>query len=232
MRDAADQILVVDDESGIRDFLTEVLTDTGYGVAQASHAADALEQLQDRPFDLMLLDLRMPGESNGMDVLRRARAAWPELQIIVLTAHGTVGNAVEALRLGAFDFLEKPIESPDALRRLVARALNWRGAPAHQAALHGHPAARQAWGRGRLASLLWQLRRRHVYRVVAAYAAIAFLSLQFAELVLPALPVPSWLYRAMAASVLAGLPVAILLGWLYDITATGVVRTRASRRKS
>jgi hypothetical protein len=67
---------------------------------------------------------------------------------------------------------------------------------------------------------------------MATYAAVGFLGLQSAELILPALPVPTWLYTALTVLVLAGLPVAILLGWLYDITSAGVVRTRTSKSQA
>jgi DNA-binding NtrC family response regulator len=223
----AGRVLVVDDEIGIRAFLAEVLADAGHEVAQAGTGEDALTQLRDRPFDLMMLDLRMPGELSGLDVLRRARAEWPHLQVVVLTANGTVSTAVEAMRMGAFDFLEKPVQSPQALRNLVTRALNWRAAargPAWGVTRSDAPTLLSS--SGTFARLLWQLRRRHVYKVMATYAAIGFLGLQSAELVLPALPVPAWLYPLFTAIVLAGFPVAIALGWLYDITASGITRTR------
>ena len=231
-------ILVVDDETGIRDFLADALTDGGHDLAQAEDGADAIRQLADRPFDLVIVDLNMPGEMGGLDVLRRARAEWPDTQFLVLTAHGTVETAVEAMRLGAFDFLQKPVAGPDELRRMVARALNWRAshlarhrdpgaapalAPARGAAA-GRP--RPAGGSG-LGRFLWELKRRHVYNVSATYAAFAFIALQSAELVLPALPaVPAWSYQLLVALVIGGFPVAIVLGWVYDLTATGWRRSR------
>ena len=230
-------ILVVDDEAGIRDFLADVLSDAGHDLAQAADGLEAIEQLSDRPFDLVFVDLNMPGGMGGLDVLRRARAEWPETQFVVLTAHGTVDTAVEAMRLGAFDFLQKPIAGPDELRRLVARALNWRAthlarqrdantttAPAAASPSREsrrHSAAPVPAGRSMIARFLWELKRRHVYNVSATYAAIAFIALQSAELVLPALPVPAWSYTMLVALVIGGFPVAIVLGWVYDLTATG-----------
>src|SRR5688500_3709679 len=117
------RILVVDDERGIRDFLHDALTDTGPDVADAADVDEAMLRLEEQPFEVVVVDLNMPGERGGLDVLRRVRAEWPETQVVVLTAHGTVETAVEAMRLGAFDFLEKPIAGPVELRRLVARAL-------------------------------------------------------------------------------------------------------------
>jgi hypothetical protein len=73
--------------------------------------------------------------------------------------------------------------------------------------------------------VLWQLKRRHVYNVAAAYAAIAFIILQAVQLVLPALPLPSWTYTLLVGLTVAGFPVALVLGWIYDITSTGVRRT-------
>ena len=226
-------MLVVDDETGIRFFLADVLADSAYDVRQAADGAAALAQLKDRPFDLMFLDLRMPGDLNGMDVLRQARANYPELQIIVLTAFGTVGTAVEAMRLGAFDFIEKPLRSPGELRRLAARAINWRKQPGDRTRgvrATGSEEVNEAPPRAsRVARLLWQLKRRHVYKVAATYAAVGFLTLQVAELVTSALPVPGWSYPVLAGLVLGGLPVALLLGWLYDITAAGLTRTQPGR---
>jgi CheY-like chemotaxis protein len=225
-------ILVIDDESGIRDFLSDALTDAGHELAQAADAEQGLRQLADRPFDLAIVDLNMPGELGGLDVLRRARAEWPATQFIVLTAHGTVETAVEAMRLGAFDFLQKPMEGPVELRRLVSRALNWRGHVARHreaAEVQGElppveaiaPEPTEPHGESMLRRFLWELKRRHVYNVSVAYAAVCFIVLQAAELVLPALPIPTWSYTALVAMAMGGFPVAVVLGWVYDLTATG-----------
>jgi two-component system response regulator AtoC len=119
-------ILVVDDEAGIREFLAEALTSDKHDVVTAANGSDAFHQLQRRAFDLMITDLKMPGPLNGVDLLRRTKADAPEMETIVLTAHGTVETAVEAMKLGAFDYLQKPIGSPGELRLLVARALERR----------------------------------------------------------------------------------------------------------
>jgi DNA-binding response OmpR family regulator len=218
-------ILTVDDEEGIREFIADALSESGHDTVQAASGAEALRRLEERPFDVLICDLRMPGELGGMDVVRRARAEWPELQIIVLTAHGSVGTAVEAMRMGAFDFLEKPLAGPAELRALVTRALNWRGRSPH--ALPVEPAHVPTVPHGRLRHLLFELKRRHVYNVTATYAVFAFIVLQLAELVLPAIPAaPDWLYSAIVVLLVAGFPVAIALGWAYDITSRGVRRTR------
>jgi DNA-binding NtrC family response regulator len=228
-------VLVVDDESGIREFMADALAEAGHETVQAGDASEAISRLEDQPFDLLILDLRMPGPLGGMDVLRRARAEWPDMQIIVLTAHGSVETAVEAMKLGAFDFLVKPIEGPAELRRLAARALNWRsvrnGIPLIEAAADTTEMQSHAEKSGALRGFLWQLKRRHVYNVAATYAAMGFIGLQVAELVLPAVPVPSWTYSLLVGATIVGFPVALVVGWIYDITSVGVKRTRSADKE-
>jgi two-component system, NtrC family, response regulator AtoC len=120
------RILIVDDEAGIREFLADALADDGHDTVSAADGMQALQQLHERAFDLMITDLRMPGALDGVDLLRKAKADLPELEVIVLTAHGTVESAVDAMKLGAFDFLQKPLSGPAELRMLVSRALERR----------------------------------------------------------------------------------------------------------
>ncbi len=120
------RILVVDDESGIREFISEVLIDAGHEVSEAVDGADAVRQLRVSNFDLMMTDLRMPGEPDGMGLLRLSRAEQSDLEVIVLTAYATVETAVEAMKMGAFDYLQKPVSSPNELRLIVERALERR----------------------------------------------------------------------------------------------------------
>jgi two-component system response regulator AtoC len=119
------RILVVDDEEGVRSFLAEALEDAGHSVTEVGDGSAAAELLRRERFALMITDLRMPG-LHGLELVRIARAERPEMRVIVLTAHGTLDAAVEAMELGAL-YLEKPIESPGRLRQLAARALE-RGA--------------------------------------------------------------------------------------------------------
>jgi len=119
-------ILIVDDEAGIREFLADALASDDHATTQASNGIDALRHLHARAFDLMITDLKLPGSLDGVDLLRAARREQPEMEVIVLTAHGTVETAVEAMKLGAFDYLEKPVGSPGELRVLVSRALERR----------------------------------------------------------------------------------------------------------
>ena len=119
------RILVAEDEEGIRTFLAEALEADGHEVVQAVDGEDAMRRLAGRAFHLLITDLRMP-RLGGMDLIRRVRAEQAELEILVLTAHGSVGTAVEAMKLGVFDYLQKPIGSPTELRLVVARALERR----------------------------------------------------------------------------------------------------------
>jgi DNA-binding response OmpR family regulator len=115
-------ILVVDDEEGVREFVAEALEADGHQTLAVGSAEAALAELSRRQYSLMLTDLRMPG-MDGLALLARARALQPELEVILLTAHGSVDAAVEAMKLGAFDFIQKPVSSPAELRLLAARAL-------------------------------------------------------------------------------------------------------------
>ncbi len=107
-------ILVVDDESIIRHSLDAWLGDEeGYLVAMAESGAEALAKLAASPFHLMLLDIKMPG-MDGVEVLEKAKVIQPDLQVLMMTAYATVETAVEAMKIGAMDYLIKPFE-PDAL---------------------------------------------------------------------------------------------------------------------
>ena len=119
------RILVADDEEGVRTFIAESLALDGHQVAEAGNGEAALQQLNARTFDLLITDLRMPNV-DGMTLVRSVRAQQPELEVIVVTAHGSVETAVEAMKLGAFDYLQKPIDSPAEIRLLAARALERR----------------------------------------------------------------------------------------------------------
>lgn len=119
------RILVVDDEEGIREFVRATLEADGHDVAVAEDGEAGAAQVRQRGFDLLITDLRMPGLS-GMALLKQARDLQPEMQAIVLTAYGTVESAVEAMRAGAYDYLQKPLASPAELRLLVGRALERR----------------------------------------------------------------------------------------------------------
>ena len=119
------RLLIVDNEEGLRSFFEAALVSEGHHVTLAVDGADALAKLERAGFDLVLTDLKMP-RVDGMAVLHHVRAEHPGTQVIVLTAFGTVETAVEAMKAGAFDFLQKPLGSPTELRLVVARALERR----------------------------------------------------------------------------------------------------------
>src|ERR1043165_8912220 len=120
------RILVADDEPGLREFVADALALDDHVVVQAPDGKAAAKLLDERGFDLVITDLKMPG-LDGMALLRKVRTEQPEVEVIVMTAHGTVDNAVEAMKLGAFEYLQKPLSGPDELRLLVTRAAEHRG---------------------------------------------------------------------------------------------------------
>jgi len=124
MTEEAHSILVVDDEFSVRDSLFHWFKKEGFRAGAAEDAKAALRQLQTESWDIVLLDIKMPG-MDGIELLRRARQEAPDAVFMMLTAHGTIETAVEALKLGAFDYLTKPVD-PDELTRAVNKALQTR----------------------------------------------------------------------------------------------------------
>jgi DNA-binding response OmpR family regulator len=115
-------ILIVDDEKNIRLTLSQALETLDVQTDTAADGGEALIKLKEKEFALILLDLKMPG-MDGMEVLRRVREIRPDIRIIILTAYGTVELAVEAMKLGAADFIQKPF-APVEIRELVSRVLD------------------------------------------------------------------------------------------------------------
>ncbi len=115
-------ILIVDDEKNIRLTLSQALESVGIETDTAANGEEALARLKEKEFGLMLLDIRMPG-MDGMEVLRRLRKIRPDIRVIMITAYGTIESAVEAIRLGAVDFLQKPFD-PGQVRDLVSRVMD------------------------------------------------------------------------------------------------------------
>ena len=103
-------VLVVDDEKAVRDSIRMILEYEKFDVHEAQDAESAASRVEGGEFDLVLLDIKMPGE-DGLKVLRRIRQSHPDLPVVMISGHGTIETAVEATRLGAFDFLEKPLDS-------------------------------------------------------------------------------------------------------------------------
>ncbi len=116
------RILVVDDDAMMRSFLSTVMREEGYAVEEAGSGRRALEILHRSESDLVITDLRMPDVS-GMELLREGRAMRPEARWVIVTAYGSIGSAVEAIKAGASDYLTKPFRDPDELRHVVRRVL-------------------------------------------------------------------------------------------------------------
>ncbi len=122
---SAGTVLIVDDESGIRESLQTLLEFEGYEVETAADGAEGLARLADRPFDLVLLDYALP-ERNGIEILRDIRERDSELPVIMITAYGTVENAVNAMQAGASNFIQKPWDNEKLLADVRAAVLRRR----------------------------------------------------------------------------------------------------------
>jgi two-component system response regulator HydG len=120
----AGSILVVDDEASMRLTLGMLLRGEDWTVREAAGVASAVTLLEQEPFDVVITDLRMD-DTGGIDVLKTAKRVSPETEVVILTAFGSIGSAVEAVKLGAFDYLSKPFE-PDELVLVVKKALERR----------------------------------------------------------------------------------------------------------
>lgn len=121
-------VLLVDDEEELVNALAERLQIRGFNAEIALNGEQALQTVQDRPPDVMVLDLRMPG-IDGLEVLRRIKKTHPRIQVVVLTGHGSEKDREIALRLGAFDYLQKPVDIGDLVQTLM-------GAYQHEADLN------------------------------------------------------------------------------------------------
>lgn len=115
-------ILVVDDEASFRAVLRDILEPHGHRIVEAGDGEQALERLGRMRIDLVIADQRMP-RLDGMSLLRAIRGSQTPPPVILMTAYGTIPDAVDAVRAGAIDYITKPLESPDALLAVVARAL-------------------------------------------------------------------------------------------------------------
>jgi two-component system response regulator AtoC len=118
------KILIVDDEAIVRDFISEVLIRMGHAPLAAASGEKAIEHLERTEFDVVITDFKMPGVS-GIDVLKRTLQLYPDCRVIIITAYGTIELAVEAMKMGAHDYITKPI-SPDHLEMVVSKALDYK----------------------------------------------------------------------------------------------------------
>ncbi len=105
----SEKVLLVDDEVDFLDTLSERMRNRGMEVATSSSGVEALQKVDKEAYDVIILDLMMPGV-DGLEALKILRAKRPELQVILLTGHATVEKGIEAMKLGAIDFLEKPAD--------------------------------------------------------------------------------------------------------------------------
>jgi DNA-binding NtrC family response regulator len=157
-------VLVVDDELNIRTALGKILEKAGHAVVVAESGDQALGLLHDRSFDVVLTDLKMVG-AGGLDVLRASKRTQPEAEVILLTAFGTIDSAVEAMKIGAYDYLTKPTD-PERLVHVVVKALDHKALREEVRLLRERVAEREAFehivGRG--------LRMREVYERVRQVA--------------------------------------------------------------
>ncbi len=124
MAEQPSRILIVDDEFSVRDSLTHWFEADGYQVGAAGDAKEALRKLEAGPWDLALVDVKMPG-MDGIALQERLRELAPEMLVIIITAYGSVESAVRALKQGAYDYITKPVD-PDELSRLVQKGLEHR----------------------------------------------------------------------------------------------------------
>jgi two-component system response regulator AtoC len=160
------QVLVVDDEANLRKVLVAQLARDGYEVHAVEDGQAAQEFLGEHHIDLLITDLRMP-RVDGMELLRWALADDPERPVVMITAHGTVDTAVEALKLGAFDYITKPFDK-DELRRIVAKALKTRDLAGAEFALPAQGEKQLPPGRFRIIGNSPQI--QEVYQVIEKVA--------------------------------------------------------------
>ncbi|MGK5594145.1 MAG: sigma-54-dependent transcriptional regulator [Parachlamydiaceae bacterium] len=115
-----EKILIIDDEKLVRDFLAETLRRKNFDVTLAENGQKAILALKDQSFDLVITDMKMP-DFTGIDILKKVKELSPETIVVIITAYGSVENAVEAMRLGAFNYLIKPF-SPDTIEAVIDKA--------------------------------------------------------------------------------------------------------------
>jgi DNA-binding NtrC family response regulator len=108
------RILIVDDDEVVRWSYQRSLQSVSCNIAAAGNGEEALRAMEQDPFDVVLLDMRMPGQ-NGLSVLRTIKQRWPESEVVIITGYPTVDSAKEAVRLGACDYVAKPVGPQDVI---------------------------------------------------------------------------------------------------------------------
>lgn len=116
--------LIVEDDQRMRELLEELLLREGYNVEKAGDGSNAFDALHRKAFDIVITDLRMP-DADGISILQKTKELYPDSLVIVITAYGTVESAIEAMRLGAYDYIQKPFD-PDRLMLTIKKAVDYR----------------------------------------------------------------------------------------------------------
>lgn len=111
------RILVVDDELDFQETVVKRLKDRGYPVRGVEDGYKALETLENKDIDIVILDVKMPG-LDGLEVLKRIKTNWPAVEVIMLTGHASVESGIEGMELGAFDYLMKPYRLEDLVHKI------------------------------------------------------------------------------------------------------------------
>lgn len=135
MKQSASKILVIDDDDTACELLQEALSSEGFKVKAYTSAREALNKEELSSYDLLISDIKMPG-MDGITFLREVKKNWPDIPVILVTAFGTLETTMEALRIGAWDYISKPF-SPDAIRKLVRKVLDMRQLHARQKEMKG-----------------------------------------------------------------------------------------------
>lgn len=149
-------VLVVDDKANMRSMLESTFVDRGYDVLTAPSGVEAIEYLKEKAIDIVITDLSMPGK-DGMDVLRAAKAANSDTEVILITAYGSIETAVDAMRLGAYDFISKPFKLVEIERKVdkIARKLNTK--PTQSVTTWIHPSVQHFVGASAHANQLMKM---------------------------------------------------------------------------
>ncbi|MDI6854517.1 MAG: sigma-54 dependent transcriptional regulator [Deltaproteobacteria bacterium] len=163
-----EKILIVDDDEGLLHFLARFFGKQGYGVQTCSSGQAALEALAAEPFDLILLDYKMPG-LNGLDTLREVRKSQVKTPVIIMTAYGTTDTAIEAMKLGAYDYLLKPFDREE-LQRIAADALEVNRVMKEVVSFPGHVLSPAVPPKGMVKIVGNHRRMQEVYKLIGQVA--------------------------------------------------------------
>jgi DNA-binding NtrC family response regulator len=118
------RVLIIDDEDIVRVSCERILVPEGYEVKSTKSAAEGFDLLAEDPVDVVLTDLKMP-DIDGLEVLKKVKAEWPDVEVIMITGYQTINTAVEAIKMGAFDYIEKPF-TPGAIVEAIDKAISHR----------------------------------------------------------------------------------------------------------